>query len=89
MAVLTSINYGELREILYRPGAGKEELKAHPALPDQIHILAAFQVLEDFWENNKANIKTAVDAALGVTTTAIEAKKIGLAWLIWKVGKGG
>jgi len=89
MAVLTSANVGELWNILYQRGAGKDELKAHAALPNQAKILAAFQVIEDFWENNKATVKANIDTALGVTTTATEAKKIALAWLVWKVKIGG
>ena len=86
---LSDLDYGEIREILYKPGCGKEELKAHPALPNKSQLKAAFQVVEDLWENNKAVVKTAIDLAMGVTTTNAEAKKIGLAWLIWKASKGG
>jgi hypothetical protein len=76
MAVLTAADAGELWNLLYQ-------------LPNQTKILAAFQVIEDFWENNKATVKANIDTALGVTTTATEAKKIALAWLIWKVKIGG
>jgi hypothetical protein len=89
MAALTDIQYGEIHNLVYRQGQGKEELKAHPTLPDQAHLKAAYQVLENFWEDNKAAVKAALDTALGVTTTGAEAKKIGLQFLIWKASKGG
>ena len=89
MAVLLPADYGALRRLLYRTGEGKEELKARPNLPNEAQLLAAFQVLEDFWENNKAAVKVDLDTALGFTTTAPLAKKIGKAWLAWKFGQGG
>lgn len=89
MAVLTDAQYSELRKLVYRSGSGKEELKAHAALPSGAQLKAAFQVLENFWEDNKATVKANLDAALGFTTTGAEAKKFGLAFLIWKASKGG
>lgn len=50
MATLTPADYGALREAIYRPGAGKEELKSLPALPNKDALLAAFQSMEDRFE---------------------------------------
>jgi hypothetical protein len=89
MAVLQPADYSELRDRVYRAGSGKEELKARPSLPNEGQLLAAFQACEDFWENNRATLKAAIDTALGFTTTAALARKLALAWLIWKIAKGG
>jgi hypothetical protein len=90
MAVLTNDDYGKLRRALYRAGFGKEELKALVGgLPDESHLLAAFQVLEDLWSNNAAQVKTNMEAALGISISNALAKKIGRAWLEIKTSKGG
>jgi hypothetical protein len=89
MVALTDQEYGALRDLLFARGTGKEELKALPALPSEPELRAAFQVLEDYWDGNKAAMKTGIDAALGGTIPPELAKKIGLAWLSWKVSKGG
>ena len=89
MATIDAQAYETLRASLYRAGEGKEELKARANLPNEAQLKAAFQACEDFWETNKATLKTNIDTALGVTTTNTEAKKIALAWLRWRVGNGG
>jgi hypothetical protein len=89
MATITSADLDTLySQTLYRPGQGKEELKALAALPNKTQLVAAFQVIETFWETNKAAVKADIDTALGVTTSAALARKIGLAWLLWKVARG-
>lgn len=89
MAQLTPSDYDELRRTIYTTGGGKDELKARAALPNEAQLVAAFQALEDRWENNRLTLKGDIDTALGFTTTATLAKKIGLAWLIWKATRGG
>jgi hypothetical protein len=89
MAVLTDTDYGAIRHSVYTAGQGKEELKALGNLPTKAQLKAAFQVLEDFWSDNAAQVKTDLETALGFSITGALAKKIGLAWLIWKVSKGG
>jgi hypothetical protein len=94
MATLTPAAYGKLRRALYQKGAGKEELKALLHLPNKAQFRAALQVLEDFWEANRAQLRNDIVAALGnpsapnPTLTAL-AKKIGLAWLRSKLERGG
>jgi hypothetical protein len=89
MAILGPADYRDMRRQLYSPGDGKEELKARPNLPNEAQLKAAFQVFEDFWENNKVSVKASLDTAIGFTTTAALAKKIGRVWLFWKFGQGG
>jgi hypothetical protein len=89
MAVLTNDDYGQMRRSVYRAGQGKEELKALAGLPNETELRAAFQVIENFWSNNATQVKSDVEAALGRTITNSLARKIHLAWLIWKVLKGG
>jgi hypothetical protein len=94
MAALTDQEYRSLRSDLYRKGEGKEELKALPFLPNKSQLRAAFQVLEDFWEANRVQLRDDIVAALGNPSapnpalTAL-AKKIGLAWLRSKFKRGG
>lgn len=89
MAVLNTDDYQKLREHLYQWGTGKEELKALSNLPNKSQMLAAFQAIEDFWTTNAATLKTNMEVALGRPISVALARKIGLAWLTWKVGKGG
>lgn len=89
MATLINTDYGRLRDLLYRAGFGKEELKALASLPNESQILAGFQVFEDFWTNNAAQVKSNLEAALGRSITNTLARKFGRAWLEWKTDKGG
>lgn len=89
MAQLTNDDYRELRRTVYRWGDGKDELKARPNLPSETELRGAFQAIEDWWSDNQASLKAAIDAAIGFTTSAALARKIGKAWLIWKFKKGG
>jgi len=81
MAILTDADYGAIRRALYRWGAGKDELKARPALPNKTQLRAAFQAIEDNSQASRATIKAAVDAALGFTTTVPLAKKLYAAYV--------
>ena len=84
MANLTPF-YSELRDSVYLAGAGKEELKALPSLPDKPHLLAAFQSIEDFLVGNSPVIKSSMDVALGITTSQALFRKIFAGYLSWKV----
>ena len=84
---LTLDDYGQLRQKLYRNSSGKTELKALPNLPTKTQLMAAFSVLDNIWENNRAAIKTQIDTAIGQTLTNSLAKEIGKVWLGWKFGK--
>jgi hypothetical protein len=86
MAQLTTSDYRELRDSVYRLGAGKEELKALANLPNKTQILAAFQGLEDATVAHfTSTVKPAIDAALGVTTSTALARKIYAGYLLWKI----
>lgn len=89
MATLTDTEAGVMRRTVYTPGQGKDEIKALASVPNKSQWKAAFQVLETFWEANKTQVKADIETALGRSITNALAKKIGLAFLIWKVTKGG
>jgi hypothetical protein len=94
MAALTAQQYTELRRALYRKGRGKEELKALPHLPTQAQLWAAFQVLEDFWENNRVQLRNDIVAALGNPSAPMPtlndlARLVGHTWLESKQKRGG
>jgi hypothetical protein len=88
MAVLTAADYNQIRSALYREGQGKEELKAHAALPNEVALKAGFQALEDRWEATRASYKTNFDAAAGLTTTANEMGHIFEAWFANRRARG-
>lgn len=88
MAISDS-DYGALRQEVFRWGAGKEELKALPSLPSETQLRAVFEALESFWETNRATLKAQMDAAAGFTLPLQLARKIGVAWLRSKMGRGG
>lgn len=85
MATLTTADYRELRESVYRAGAGKEELKLLAGLPNEAKLLAMFQSQEDFLVANFATLKSGIDTALGITTTNALARKLVAGYLLWKI----
>lgn len=89
MATLTPQDYGEIRLAVYRLGAGKEELKALPALPNKAQLMAAFQSFETDMTNAFPGLKANMDAALGVVTTQTLARKMFAAYLRWKLKQLG
>jgi hypothetical protein len=84
MTVLTNQDYGKIRDIIYRLGWGKEELKALSRLPNKSELKAAFQAIEDSWVANEAGMKSDLDTALSQTTTNAFAKKFAKAWAAWR-----
>ena len=84
MAILTDADYGAIRQALYRKGAGKEELKALPALPNKATLRAMFQAIEDNNQASRAAVKAAVDAAAGFVTSAALARKLYAAYVAVK-----
>lgn len=87
MATLTNADYAELRDSVYRFGAGKEELKALGSLPSKAQVLAMFQAQEDHFVSDFATIKALIDTELGITTTNPLATKLIAGYLEWKVKK--
>lgn len=87
MAALTNSDYAELRDSVYRFGAGKEELKALGSLPSKAQVLAMFQAQEDHFVSSYSTIKGLIDAQLGVTTTNPLAQKLIAGYLRWKIKK--
>ena len=62
-------DYKKVRSDLYR-GTIKTELKNLTNLPDKSELQAAIQFCMSTLDNNKATIKSGIDSALGITTTA-------------------
>lgn len=87
MAVLTSDDYREMRQYIYRNGFGKEELKARASLPNEAQQLAVFQALEDATVSHfTGTIKPAIDNNIGgAATTLVLAQKIYAGYLRWKI----
>jgi S-methylmethionine-dependent homocysteine/selenocysteine methylase len=79
--------YGLMRKAVFREAKG--DLRALASLPNKTELRAAFDVVNDLWEDNKASTKSGIDTALGLTTTAPLAKAIGKAWLTGKFDTGG
>ena len=84
MAILTDADYGALRDALYRKGAGKEELKALPVLPNKATLRAMFQAIEDNSQASRVSIKSALDTAAGFVTSLALARKVYLAYIAVK-----
>lgn len=85
MAQLTAADYRVLRKAVYQKGAGKEELKSLPSLPNESTLLAIFQAAEDRTVAAFTAFKADLDGLLGVTTTVAAAKKVYAAYLSWKL----
>jgi hypothetical protein len=87
MAQLTDQSFARIWQRVYSAGFGKEELKAHATLPTKAQARAAFQTIEDWWDAAQGQVKADFDAALGVTTTQAEARKIAAAWVEDKLAR--
>lgn len=83
---LTNQQYTELRRKLYKWNMAKTEMKAEPSLLNKAEIKAAFQVIEDFWENNRVTLKSNIDTATGKSISNALAKKLAKCWMSWKWG---
>ena len=84
MAILADADYGALRDAIYRKGAGKEELKALPTLPNKVILRAIFQAIEDNVQASRAPIKAAMDAAAGFALSPMLARKFYAAYVTVK-----
>lgn len=88
MAVLTAANYKELRKACYQNGAGKEELKALSALPNETKLLAIFQAAEDRTVAAFNLFRADMEAQLGIPsngTSLALARKLYAAYCSWKL----
>lgn len=81
MAVLSTSDYQQMRQYLYRKGFGKEDLHLLPGLPAKSALLGAFQAIEDNNQASRTVIKNAIDAAIGFATTNSLAKKLYQAYV--------
>jgi hypothetical protein len=82
MATVTAAVFSRWRDLVYRSGGGKEEIKALPSVPDQPHQLAALQAIEDGMVANFGTLKSGSDTALGVTTSTALFTKMLAAYCI-------
>ena len=81
MAVLSTNDYQQMRQYLYRKGFGKEDLHLLAGLPTKAQLLGAFQAVEDNNQASRTVIKNAIDAAIGFATSVSLAKKIYQAYV--------
>ena len=63
----------------YRKGKGKEDFKTG-VLVTKTAMLSGLQAVEDRFMADRANYKTDLDAALGITTTNAQAKQYERMW---------
>lgn len=83
MATLTDAQCTWYRQMLHK---SKGLLKAESPVLTHAQIKAAFQAIEDFWENNRTTLKSDIDTAVGQTISNALAKKMGKWWLKSKWG---
>lgn len=84
LSILTDTDYGNLRHAVYPKGAGKEELKLLPELPNKTRLRAMFQAIEDNSQASRAAIKAALDVAAGFVNSVALAKKLYSAYVAVK-----
>lgn len=87
MAVLTDTQCAKFRQGLHEV---LDLLQAENPHLTKGELKAGFQAIEDWWENNRANLKDDIDTAMGRTpATKISnalAKRMGKIWLQYKWG---
>lgn len=82
MAILTDYQATKFRQLLHED----LDLLIADNCSDKTELKAAFQAVEDFWEDNRAALKSKIDIAMGRTISNALAKKIGKYWLKYKWG---
>jgi len=83
MAVLNTLTTRPLWRGLWDHAASKAEWRG-VTLPPLNKIHDAFQALENRLEASRPTLKADIDGALGLTTTAGQARAIMGAFLVWK-----
>ena len=84
MATLTPQDLGEMLRNLRRDHEGwLAQMTEHP---NKFETLALLQGLENWFESERANIKTAMQTEAGISISNTLAEKLGKVWLQWKFG---
>ncbi len=84
MAILTNFQCAKWRQKLHRDYLALMQGEAIPLTKTEYK--AAFQAIENFWENNRLTLKSDIDTAIGRSIGNSLAKKIGKQWMESKWG---
>lgn len=80
---LTNTEFGDIVRSLRSDITGKTELKSVAILKQALR--AGLDAINDDYESRRLTIKGSIDTAMGITTTNAFAKKLGKAWMSWKL----
>lgn len=84
MTVLTDVQCTKFRHKLHDEALELQQAEL-PHLT-KAELKAGFQAIEDFWETNRATLKSDIDTAVGQNISIALAKKMGKFWLQYKWG---
>ena len=84
MSTLTDYRCAKFRQQLHNNDL--DLLFAESPVLTKAELKAAFQAIEDFWEDNRVSLKSDIDSAIGRSISNTLAKKLGKYWLQWKWG---
>ena len=82
MGTITDFQCAKFRQKLHDESF--DLLQAESPALTKAEIKTAFQMIEDFWENNRTTLKTNIETVLGKSISNNLAKKIGKWWLEYK-----
>ena len=88
MATLTASDYRDIRDYVFRPGAGKEEIKSLATVPNETKTMQVFQASEDRTIAGFALFRADMESILGIAQNAASlelAKKYFTAFCAWKM----
>jgi hypothetical protein len=86
MAILTTTETRSVWRALWAERPAKLTW-AGATLPSLPKIHDAVQALETRIENSRSTLKADIDGALGITTTAAQARWLIIAFFLWKAAK--
>ncbi len=84
MATITNVQCAKWRQKLHREALTLMQAEIIPLT--KIEYKAAFQAIEDFWEDNRAGLKGNINTAVGRNISNALARKIGKQWMRSKWG---
>ena len=87
MAILTKPDGIKIWRPMYRKDQGKEIIKANGSLPSTPQLAPIFQVFEDNFTDNAAQMKLNIEGIVGRPINTAFFRILGKSWLKWKAGK--
>lgn len=84
MAIITDSQCTKFRHSLHHEALGLLQAESPHLTKAEIKVI--FLTIDSWWENNRASLKSDIDAALGRSISNTLARKFGRFWMQYKWG---